>query len=238
MRATSTEVQNSFGKYLKTALEQEPVIITRNGKDVARIDPCSGGLRLSESGPEYDVKNKKVSYQEYLDLTANSDDRYELIDGELYLQDSPVYDHQAILSEIHGIFYIWFKGKPCRPLFSPFDVTLYKGLENINVVQPDILVICDLDQIDSKGKYKGVPAMVIEVISPSTRRKDMLKKLDLYLQTGVREYWLVDPDKRAVYLYTFEAGDFKDNRVYIGEGTIQSSCFPGLEVSLPDIFNI
>ena len=236
MRVPSTEVQNSFGKYLKMALELEPVIITKNGKDVARIDPCSAALSLSESSLAYGAENKRMSYQEFIEMTANSDERYELIDGEVYLLESPVYDHQAILSEIHVILHDWFKGKPCRPLFAPFDVTLAKSEENISVVQPDILVICDMDHIDSNGHYQGVPTLVVEVMSPSTRRKDMLKKLDLYLQTGVQEYWLIDPNKRSVFLYSFKSGDFLDNRTYIGDATLQSSCFPGLEIPLAAIF--
>jgi Uma2 family endonuclease len=240
MRISSTEVQNSFGKYLKMVLEQEPVIITRNGRDVARIDRFSGSGTLILAEPSdssaYIASAKKVSYQDYLELTANSEDRYELIDGELYLQDSPVYHHQAVLGELFSCFHSWFKGKSCRPLYAPFDVTLLKGPDNINVVQPDILVICDMDKIDSQGKYHGVPTLVVEAVSPSTKRKDMLKKLDLYLQTGVSEYWLIDPDKRAAYLYSFATGDITDNQVTVGDGVIRSNCFPGLEVRLSDLF--
>ncbi len=238
MRVTSTEIQNSFGKYLKVALEQEPVVITRNGRDVACLEPCSDALRLAESKPVYDAKKTRTTYEEFLEMAGNSEERYELIDGEVYLLTSPSYDHQAILGELHAILHTWFKGKPCRPLFAPFDVTLYKSADNINIVQPDILVVCDKDQIDNKGKYRGVPTLVVEVISPSTRRKDMLKKLDLYMQTGIQEYWLIDPDKQAVYFYVFAAGDFADTQAYIGDAILQSRCFPGLEIRLPDIFNI
>lgn len=237
MRVPSTEVQNSFGKYLKIATDQEAVIITKNGRDIASLAPCSEGLKISETGPAYGVASNKMSYQAFLELTKDSEERYELIDGELYLLDSPVYDHQAALGEIFGILYNWFKSKPCRPLFAPFDVTLSKGADNINVVQPDILVICDTDHIDGKGKYQGVPTLVVETLLPATRRKDMLKKLDLYLQTGVQEYWLVDPDKRTVFLYAFAADDIKDLRAIIGNGTVQSVCFPGLEIALSDIFS-
>jgi Uma2 family endonuclease len=238
MRVPSRDVQDSFGKYLKVVLEQEPVIITRDGRDVAQIKAFSGALPLADPAIEKAcaAPRKKMTYQEFLELTAHSEDQYELIDGELYLQDSPVYHHQSILSELYVRLYSWFKGKPCRSLFAPFDVTLDKGLNNINVVQPDILVICDLDQIDSQGKYHGVPSLVVEVMSPSTRRKDMLKKLDLYLQTGIQEYWLIDPDKQIAYLYSFASGDFTDNRVYVGDAVVQSMCFPGLEIKLQDLF--
>lgn len=73
------------------------------------------------------------------------------------------------------------KGKDCEPLTAPFDVTLFKEgkAKNINVVQPDILVICDREKIDKNGKYQGIPALVVEVLSESTRSRDMIKKLDL-----------------------------------------------------------
>jgi len=228
VRVSSSDVQNSFGKYLKIATCQEPVIITKNGQDIARLVPYPEPLLLAEG--------QKMSYQAYLGLVANSEERYELIDGELYLLDSPVFDHQTVLGELFGSFYNWFKGKPCRPVFAPLDVTLYKSAENVNVVQPDLVVICDTDQIDAKGKYIGVPTLVIEVLSPSTRRKDILQKTDLYLQTGIKEYWLIDLDKQAVYRYVFADGDIEDYQAIIDSGTVQSTCFAGLEIRLDDLF--
>lgn len=74
------------------------------------------------------------------------------------------------------------------PLTSPFDVTFTKEADNIAVVQPDIIIICDKDNLDDKGRYKGTPTLVVEVLSPSTRSKDMLTKLALYKQCGVSEY--------------------------------------------------
>src|SRR5690606_19766038 len=99
--------------------------------------------------------------------------------------------------------YNWFRGKSCTPLTSPFDVTFVKSEDNINVVQPDLIVVCDKENIDVKGKYQGVPTLVVEVLSPSTRSKDMIKKLDLYRQCGVKEYWVVDPVHEQIMVYSF-----------------------------------
>jgi Uma2 family endonuclease len=140
------------------------------------------------------------------------------------------------VAEIFAIFHNWFKGKKCRPLTSPFDVTLIKSKDNINVVQPDIIVICDTDKVDAAGKYKGVPTLAVEVLSRSTRSKDMLKKLDLYMQTDVKEYWIVDPDKKEVSIYNFEKHDIADHNTYIGDMIVMSKAFEGLEVRLTDIF--
>ena len=119
---------------------------------------------------------------------------------------------------------------------SPFDVTLKKSESNINVVQPDIIVICDTDKIDGSGKYQGVPTLVVEVLSKSTKTKDMLKKLDLYMKSGVKEYWLVDPDKKEVTVYTFNKYEIEDRNTYIGDMIAKSIIFSGLEVKLADIF--
>lgn len=237
MKVSSTEVQNNFGKYLKIASELEDVIVTRNGYEVAKIVPCEERSVIAEEAASYIFNDRwKVSYEEFLKMVENSDLRYEYIDGEVYLLSSPVYSHQVVVSEILAVFHNWFKGKKCRPLTSPFDVTLMKGKDNNNVVQPDIIVICDTDKIDASGKYQGVPALTVEVLSRSTRRKDMLKKLDLYMQTGVKEYWMVDPDKKEVAVYSFEKHDIADHNTYIGDMVVKSKVFAGLEVRLADIF--
>lgn len=238
MKVSSTEVQNNFGKYLKIASELEDVIVTRNGYEVAKIVPCEERSVIAEEAASYIFNDRwKVSYEEFLKMVENSDLRYEYIDGEVYLLSSPVYSHQVVVSEIFAVLHNWFKGKKCRPLTSPFDVTLMKGKDNINVVQPDIIVICDTDKIDASGKYQGVPALTVEVLSRSTRRKDMLKKLDLYMQTGVKEYWMVDPDKREARVYNFEKHDIADHNTYIGDMIVKSKVFAGLEIKLEDIFD-
>lgn len=236
MRVSSTVLQNSFGKYLKMATGRQTVIVTRNGRDIACLVPCTDGLKLSEPIAAYDPGTEKVSYQAFLERTANSDERCELINGAVYQLALPTYDHQAAIGEIFGIMHIWFKGKSCKPMVAPFDVILRQNENNIHVVQPDILVLCDPEHIDRRGNYTGVPALVVEVLSPASRRKDLFLKLDLYLQAGVKECWLVDPDKKAVYWYAFAAGDIVDYQIHIGESTVKSTCFAGLEVALSDLF--
>jgi len=237
MRVSSTEIQNNFGKYLKIASEQETVIITKNGRDIAKIAPCYGESRIAEHSTEYAAKSKyRVSYEEFLELTKNSDFRYELIDGEVFCLEAPNYYHQMVVAELFVSFYSWFKGKKCRPLTSPFDVTLFKEESNRNVVQPDIIVICDTEKVDEHGRYRGVPSLVVEVLSGSTRRNDMIKKTNLYMQTGVKEYWIVDPDKKQIYIYNFEESDVKDFKTCMHGDSIRSETFEGLEIELSQIF--
>ncbi|HWQ79353.1 MAG TPA: type II toxin-antitoxin system prevent-host-death family antitoxin [Anaerovoracaceae bacterium] len=237
MKVPSTEVQNNFGKYLKIASELEDVVVTRNGKDIAKLTFCEDRPMVKEEALNYYFNREgKMTYLEFLELTENSDLRYEYIDGEVYCLAAPTYRHQIAIIEISTGFNSWFKGKKCRPLTSPFDVTLVKGKDNINVVQPDVMVICDTKKVDAEGKYQGVPTLVVEVLSPSTRKKDMQKKLNLYTETGIKEYWMADPVKKEIYLYTFEDRDIKDLKVFAGNMTVESIHFKGLGLRLPEIF--
>lgn len=241
MKVPSTEVQNNFGKYMKIAEKLEDVYITRNGKEVVKLVPCEDRIIVEEEAVNYVLSYKqRMTYKEFIKFTEKTDQRYELIDGEVYLLGSPSYKHQVAVSEIYVNLYNWFKGKNCRPLTAPFDVTLQKTKTNICVVQPDILVICDKEKINSRGRYKGVPALAVEVLSESTKSKDMIKKLDLYMQTGVKEYWMVDTDKKEVMVYSFKKlkGEFTIDHyeTYNVTMTLKSKAFQGLEIKLASVF--
>jgi len=135
------------------------------------------------------------------------------------------------------MFYNWFKSKECRPILSPFDITLKRSPDNINVVEPDIVVICDLEEnINEKDYYVGTPVLVVEIISESTRRKDTIKKLDLYMSAGVNEYWIVNPLNKEITIYLFEQNDISKNETYKKNEIAASYVFPGLRVNLKDIF--
>ncbi len=237
MRATSTEVQNNFGKYLALASASEEIIITKNGRDIARMVTCSAADRVEEEFAVYENEDgPRITYEEFIKLTEESEQRYELIDGELFLLASPSYAHQTAVSEIISQFRNFFKGKKCRPLTSPFDVTLVKGDNTKHVVQPDILVICDPENIDQKGRYWGIPSLVVEVLSPSSKKHDMFRKLNLYARTGIKEFWLVDTDKKAVYMYNFDNKVIEEITSFANIQTVKSNIFEGFEISLEEIF--
>jgi prevent-host-death family protein len=240
MEVTSTEAQNNFGQYMKFAFFED-IIVTRNGKRTVVIkaykEENEADPQVREMAESYKADHQKITYEEFLMLSQDSENRYEYIDGEVYLLASPTYDHQSIIMEMSNQMYQWFKGKKCRALTAPFDVTLIKE-DDKNVVQPDIIVICDTENVNEKGRYMGVPSLVAEVLSESTRRKDMIKKLDLYLQSGVREYWVVNPFNREVHVYCFsEDKDIMDCRTYKGKETAFSVFFKGLEIPLEQIFS-
>lgn len=240
MRVPSTKVQNNFGRYLKYVEVNEEIIVTKKGRDVARLLPCENPVstKAMEGTAEYTTTGGWVTYEEFIELVEASEQRFELIDGVVYNLASPSFRHQHIIHEVHGVFYNWFKGKKCVPLPSPFDVTFFKAEDNICVVQPDIIVLCDKENIDKKDKYKGIPTLVIEVLSPSTRSKDMLKKLDLYKQCGVREYWIIDPQNVQILVYSLDKNDITNSKAYRkgADEYVQSDYFTGLQILLDDMF--
>ena len=135
------------------------------------------------------------------------DQRVELIDGVFYDMGAPALIHQRILTQLYLLFEecIEEHGEACEVWLSPCDVRLDR--DNYTMVQPDLLVICgeyDLQAI----RFEGAPDLVVEILSPSTRSKDMVLKLYKYQQAGVREYWIIDPKHQKVTVHRFEDEDY------------------------------
>lgn len=137
------------------------------------------------------------------------DQRAELIDGKIYYMALPSRMHQKLVSKLNQVIanYIDHNKGVCEVYPSPFAVYLD---ENSNTyVEPDISVICDKNKLDDRG-CKGAPDWIIEIVSPSSRRMDYYTKLFKYRMTGVREYWIVDPDKDRITVYNFDTEDTSD----------------------------
>ena len=154
----------------------------------------------------------------------------------------PTFTHQVVVNEISWHFNNYFKGKPCRSLTAPLDIRLFgyatKFEEDPNVVQPDVIVICDENKVNEKNKYEGIPSLVVEVLSPSTKGKDLAAKLNLYMKSGVLEYWVVNLENESILQYSFSKERDIDNLMSLQQGdTIQSTVFSGLEILLSDIFS-
>ena len=252
MKVSSTELQNNFGRYLILA-GKEDIIITKNGTEVAKLTAGDNILNQKEIMdsvineeamdyfvPENDICGRKATYEEFLKLTKdNEDSRYEYIDGEIFVLASPKTPHQTALSELFGSFYNWFQGKKCRLLVAPYDITLKRNKNDINVVQPDLMVICDLEEkIGEDGYYKGIPSLTLEIVSGNTVQKDLLKKINLYMKTGVQEYWIVYPFYKSILIHQFEDRKIIGTRSYeSGEGAAaESFIFQGLSIELDKVF--
>jgi len=252
MKVSSTEIQNNFGRYLILA-GKEDIIITKNGTEVAILTAGDNIIRqkeimdsvIKEEAADYyaeekDICGRKAPYDEFLKLTNNNEDaRYEYIDGEIYALASPKTPHQAALIELIGAFYNWFQGKKCRPFVAPYDITLRKNKNDINIVQPDLMVICDLEEnLGGDGYYKGIPALTLEIISGTTMQKDSFKKLNLYMKAGVQEYWIVYPLYKMIIIHQFENGKIIRTQSYEADDgeKAESFIFQGLSIELNKVF--
>jgi len=237
MIITSTEAQNNFGKYLRL-VDKEDIIITKNGKKAARLVKFheNDDYMIREGSSVYSHEGMQVTHEEFLKIARESENRYEYIDGQIYLLASPKFRHQKITMDLSVRLSSWFKDKECQPLTSPFDVTLYKDGKP-NVVQPDLLVICDQDNIKEDDTYLGTPALVVEILSESTRSKDMIKKLDLYMQSGVEEYWIVNPFSEEINIYQFKEREIEKAMTFKKGERAESFTFLGLAVVVDEVFS-
>ncbi len=240
MKVNSTDMQNNFGKYLRLSAK-EPIIITKNGKEVAKLVNSDFEDRtniLKESKPTYDCEGAKITYEEFLKITNNSEERFEYIDGEIYLLSSPKVTHQKILVELTVLFYDFLNGDNCRTAIAPFDIKLRSRKNEINIVQPDLMIICDMDEkTDNQDYYTGVPKLIVEITSESTRKKDYISKLNLYLNSGVEEYWIVNPLSKEITLFYFEENEIVDNKTFrVGE-RVSSFIFRDLKIDTDRLFN-
>lgn len=153
--------------------------------------------------------------------------RAELIDGQMYMMAPPSRKHQQLLLSLSRKIadYIDKKGGSCEVDIAPFAVFLNKD-DKKNYVEPDISVICNTDKLTDKGCI-GAPDWIIEIVSPGSRRMDYYTKLFKYRTAGVREYWIVDPEKNRILIYNFESEDTGD---YTFSETIKAGIYDDLEI--------
>ena len=135
--------------------------------------------------------------------------RVELIGGRVYDMASPTVDHQALAGELYFRFMDYFdkKGGKCKVFIAPLDVELKR--EPPTIVQPDVMIVCDPEKLGDRRRVYGAPDLAIEVVSPSNEKHDYLRKLNLYMDAGVREYWIVNPQSRQINIYEMKDEKFQ-----------------------------
>ena len=186
-------------------------------------------------------KNGNYTYEDY--ISWDDDQRYELINGYVYMLAAPTTQHQQISGALFFAMYGYFQGKPCQVFSAPFDVRLFEASEEKKkkslriyrkefVVQPDLSIVCDPEQLDEKG-CNGVPTLAVEILSPSN--KHYQEKVNAYMAAGIQELWIVDPRLQMVFLYLRRGKDYVISTIELSE-TLASPTFPGLEIPLSEIF--
>jgi Uma2 family endonuclease len=166
----------------------------------------------------------------------DEDVRAEIIEGELFMMAPPDRAHQDISRELFGPLYNFLKGKTCKAYAAPFGVRPFPkaDLSDDTLVEPDIVVVCDPSQLDKRG-CNGAPNLVIEILSPSTSRKDQKIKFRLYQKAGVQEYWIVDPESRVVQVHILNNGNYITT-VYDETDEVKVSVLPGCVINLKEVF--
>lgn len=168
------------------------------------------------------------------------DELVELIRGKIVkMSPSPSTIHKMISLELSRQLGNQFHKSACSVFHAPLDVYLLKEDEDImqgeNVLEPDLFVVCDPNKIKKFGCV-GAPDLVVEILSPSTSKKDEKWKFDLYEEYGVREYWIVSPLDRSVWVNVLEEGKYKTRRPVTEVDKLNSDIFPDLEVDLEEVF--
>lgn len=175
----------------------------------------------------------RYTYADY--CTWDDEERWELIDGVPYAMAAPFVPHQEALGNIYVQMAVFLRKKKCRVFLAPMDVRLNADTRDDTVVQPDILVVCDHSKIDRRGII-GAPDMVVEILSPSSASHDTIRKFMLYLRTGVREYWIVDPDTGSVIVNILQDGTYVA-KTYDKTAAVPVSVLEGCSVDMTEVFS-
>ena len=178
------------------------------------------------------VPKTKLTYEDY--AKTPDDERWELIDGELIMAPAPNMEHQSIQSAV-GVAIANFVASQelGRLFFSPTDVKLSEN----DTVQPDLVFVSsERENIITYANIQGAPDLVVEILSPSTARRDWRDKFDLYQSHGVKECWLVDPVSRMVWVFLLTDGVFDEVGRYGEDDTMTSPTLEGFGVDLSEVF--
>ena len=183
-------------------------------------------------------EEKRYTFADILEW--DDDVRVELINGVPCMMAPPLTVHQEISGELYGQLYNFLKGKKCRVYAAPFGVRLFGKKEDApekidGYLEPDITVVCDRSKLDQYG-CQGAPDLIIEILSPSTQRRDRLTKLNLYREAGVREYWIVDPERKFVQTMVLDEGSYPVAQVYTPADKVPVTVLEGCEIDLSAVF--
>jgi len=182
------------------------------------------------------IEEEKYTYTDYKAWELKPGERFELINGVAYAMAAPNTSHQGIVSILNGELYAFLKGKTCRVFPAPFDVRLFYEEDDSDdtVVQPDVVVVCDPKKLGEEG-CRGAPDLVVEILSPSNTAIEMERKLLLYKEAGVQEYWIVDPKDKHISIYSQKSGEYT-LQIYSNKDSVKPGVLPGLEIPLSTIF--
>jgi Uma2 family endonuclease len=183
--------------------------------------------------------SQEYSYADYLKWTFK--ERLEIIKGKIFkMSPAASPPHQRLSLAICRELAIFLKGRPCRVYAAPFDVRLprlSKKYDKIDtVVQPDLCVICDPGMVDRRGCV-AAPDIVVEIVSPSSRHRDLTHKFQVYEEAGVKEYWVFMPNEKVCLVHKHNYGGHFFTCWPLSAGEIlETPILPGFELDLGEAF--
>jgi len=199
------------------------------------VDLIKGEIRVMFDDNDLEVKEALPDYErlytveEYYNI--REDIRAELYEGYLVVMQRPSFRHQAIQMEISAQLHTFLKGKTCK-VFPTLGARLFEN--EATIFEPDIVVICDKNKL-TKQNCNGAPDFVIEILSPSTVRMDRKLKFDKYQRAGVKEYWIVDPDRNLLEVNLL-VNDKYMTSIYNETDKAPVSILDGVEIVLAEVF--
>ena len=184
-------------------------------------------------------QEQRYTFRDIMEMTDESE-RVELIDGEIYQMGAPRTAHQLIVAELTTQFGTFLTGKPCMAIPGPFAVRPLEGKDDDlfhsdTMVEPDLSVVCDPEQLDEYG-CKGAPRLIAEVLSPTTRGHDRVRKFNLYERAGVPEYWIIDPDTKTVSVHLLQDGRYYSPQIYAAGTPVPVTVLEGFSVDTSALF--
>jgi Uma2 family endonuclease len=197
--------------------------------DKEKNTPDLSKLSVKEAQVDYD---RRYTYAEYVEW--DDDMRWELIDGVPYMMSAPSRQHQELLSNLHVLFKTFLKGKSCKVYFAPFDVRLNADTFDNTVVQPDLLIVCDHSKLNKAG-CAGSPDLVVEILSPSTSRYDRTLKFNTYLKSGIREYWVIDPETKTLAVHLLKDDNYVTH-AYTDEDSVHVHVLESCVINMKEVF--
>ena len=180
-------------------------------------------------------KDNNYTYADY--CTWPEDERWELINGVAYALSAPSEAHQSVLVELARQISTQIRGLSCKVFVAPFSVRLNADEADDTVVEPDILVVCDKSKLDSGKGVVGAPDLIVEILSPSTARRDRDDKFKLYQISGVKEYWVVDTDLKLLTVNILHEAGYLSRSYNDNDTAVPIEILPDCAINLADVFD-
>ena len=185
---------------------------------------------------QLDPINGLYTYAEY--LLWKFEERVELLKGKLFKMSAPSINHQRVSRKLSTKIDNYLEGKRCEVFSAPFDVVLKNpNGEDNTVLQPDLCVVCDPEKLADGKRCYGAPDWVLEIVSPSNVEKELSKKMHIYEEAGVAEYWVLRPEEKELDIFVLQDNGYIGlNPRFAGE-VVPPQKFPDLQINLSEIFS-